>query len=104
MSYEDCIVYVPIESVEAYRASDWNNFKNIVGLNLSEIESTEIGNDVSISVKDNIITIAGVQDAIVEVYNLNGITVYQGHDTVIGNLPKGVYVVRAGNHIQKVLL
>lgn len=102
--YEGCILYVPMESIEAYRASDWNNFKNIVGLNLSEIESTEIGNDVSISVKDNIITIAGVQDAIVEVYNLNGITIYQGHDTVIGNLPKGVYVVRAGNHIQKVLL
>lgn len=40
--------------------------------------------------------------AIVEVVDASGRTVYRGHNTAIGGLPAGVYVVKVGNRAVKV--
>jgi len=101
-------LYVPDGCIDAYRSVyPWSEFANIEEGNYSGISATP-GSEVSVKVIDGAISIEGTDGTasapVVEVYSAGGQCVYRGTDTVIGGLPRGVYVVRGGGTVQKVAL
>ena len=82
----------------------WKNFKNIVEDPTSvELNTDEQGN-ITVNGGNGQITVNGADDAVISVYNLSGIAVYQGHDSVISGLTKGVYLVRVADKTFKVAI
>ena len=106
--YENAILYVPRETVDAYRAvKPWSRFFNIVEGRYSGIDDTP-GSGLSVKVIDGAIVIEGgdgtASAPVVEVYSAGGVCVYRGTDSSIGGLGHGVYVVKVGGTVQKVAL
>ena len=106
--YENAILYVPRETVDAYRAvKPWSRFFNIVEGGYSGIAGTP-QSEVTVKVIDGTIVVEGGDSTasapVVEVYSAGGVCVYRGTDTVIGGLTHGVYVVKVGGTVQKVAL
>ena len=106
--YENAILYVPRETVDAYRSvKPWSDFANIVEARYSGIADTP-GSEMTVKVIDGAIVIEGgngtASAPVVEVYSAGGVCVYRGTDTVIGGLTHGVYVVKVGGTVQKVAL
>ena len=101
-----CKLYVPKGSYIAYwLAYVWSGFKNIIEEDATAIQT--INKDIaSIHFISNGIYIDTKETASIVVYNLSGQIVYQ--DVVNGNveisLNKGVYIVRANNESQKVIV
>ena len=105
---ETATLYVPTGTVDAYRSvSPWSGFINIVERDYSGIADA-IAPEVVIKVIDGAIVIEGgdmaVSASVVEVYSAGGQCVYRGTDTVISGLTHGVYVVKVGDTVQKVML
>ena len=101
-------LYVPIGTVDAYRSVyPWSGFINIVERDYSGISATP-GSGLSVKVIDGAIVVEGgdmaVSAPVVEVYSAGGGCVYRGTDTVISGLTHGVYVVKVGDTVQKVML
>ena len=101
-------LYVPDGCVDAYRnVYPWSEFINIVEKDYSGIADTP-GSGLSVKVIDGAIVIEGgdgtASALVVEVYSAGGQCIYRGTDTVIGGLPRGVYVVKVGGTVQKVAL
>jgi hypothetical protein len=105
-------LYVPAESIEAYRAADyWKDFKFIEAYVPSVITEPAIENDIRIY--PNPVTesfrISGLTaPAQVVVFDVSGKTVLrqtvQGEESIsIGHLPKGVYPVRINNKTIKIV-
>ena len=66
---------------------------------------TEILNDeVNISVENGNVVIGGVEDAKVEILNINGQCVYRGNATIIPITAKGLYIVKVNGKSYKVIL
>ena len=66
---------------------------------------TEILNDeVNISVENGNVVIGGVEDAKVEILNINGQCVYRGNATTIPVIAKGLYIVKVNGKSYKVIL
>ena len=87
--------------------SPWSGFINIVERDYSGIADATAP-EVVIKVIDGAIVIEGgdmaVSASVVEVYSAGGQCVYRGTDTVISGLTHGVYVVKVGDTVQKVML
>ena len=101
-------LYVPTGTINAYRSvSPWSGFINIVERDYSGIADATAP-EVVIKVIDGAIVIEGgdmaVSASVVEVYSAGGQCVYRGTDTVISGLTHGVYVVKVGDTVQKVML
>ena len=101
-------LYVPDGCIDAYRSVyPWSEFANIEGGGYSGIADTP-GSGLSVKVIDGAISIEGGDSKasvpVVEVYSAGGQCVYRGTDTVIGGMPRGVYVVKVGETVQKVAL
>lgn len=98
-------LYVPKGCVDVYQSAEiWKNFKNIVEDPTSvELNTDEQGN-ITVNGGNGQITVNGADDAVISVYNLSGIAVYQGHDSVISGLTKGVYLVRVADKTFKVAI
>jgi hypothetical protein len=100
-TYLDGTLYVPVTSVDAYKAAPgWENFFEIVGLEVSGI--SEIGSDDSakVSVDGGAICVDG--DADVRIVAMNGATVYSGRGETRINVAPGIYVVIINNSATKV--
>lgn len=99
----DCILYVPVGTKGKYETTTpWRDFWNIVEMDFSGVdEVAEDGGD-AVRVENGRIVTEG--DALTEVLDLQGRTVYRGYDRVIDNLPAGLYVVRSGNNTVKIKL
>ena len=95
-----CVLSVPANSVEAYKAADeWKEFYSIV----AGISSVTKGNNVSISASNGVITVAGVAgNNAVEVYSASGALVYRGTSNTVVVPSSGVYVVKAAGKTVKV--
>ena len=105
---ETATLYVPTGTIDAYRSvSPWSGFVNIVERDYSGIADTP-GSGLSVKVIDGAISIEGgdgtASAPVVEVYSAGGQCVYRGTDTVISGLTHGVYVVKVGDTVQKVML
>lgn len=83
---KDVILYVPTGTKEAYRtAKFWKEFVNIVEMDFSGVDNVTDDNN-------------GIYDT--EVYNLSGTKVADS----VENLAAGIYIVRNGNSVQKIIV
>ncbi|MDR1562246.1 MAG: leucine-rich repeat domain-containing protein [Dysgonamonadaceae bacterium] len=105
-------LYVPAESVEDYKAAEiWEDFKEIKAYISSAIESSVTESDVSVYPNPVVesFRISGITAPTeVIITDLSGRTLLQqtveaGESVAAGNLPKGVYLVRAGGKTLKVV-
>lgn len=69
----------------------------------SGIATPGAGRDLSVSIVGGNIIVSGYTGEI-SVYDLSGKTVYTGNDSVISGLNAGVYIVRAGNNVAKIII
>ena len=100
-----CILKVPEESVDLYKAADeWNDFYNIVGFT-SGIDNARINASPEICVKDGAIYVDGCPaGTVVEVYDANGMCVRSAVSDTVTGLPHGLYIVKAGKLQKKLVL
>lgn len=92
-------LYVPAGAEEAYAAADqWKEFS--IFTDNTGVESIDIDNN-NIVVNGNEINING--NRYIEVYNISGKLVYAGNNTNI-SVPAGIYIVKANNTINKVII
>ena len=106
--FMNATLYVPTGTVDAYRSVyPWSEFINIEERDYSGIADAT-ASEVVIKVIDGAITVEGgvgmASAPVVEVYSTGGLCIYRGTDSSIGGLPRGVYVVKVGNTVQKVAL
>ncbi len=98
-------LYIPTDCKAAYEAVDpWRNFWNIEEMEFSGIDAVSTDKDeLQISVVDGSINVSGISDHDhIFVYSVNGHLVYSGIDRNITNLPKGIYIIKAGNSTAKI--
>ena len=100
---KNTILYIPKGTLAAYeKTTPWRDFWNIVEMDFSGVdEVAEDGGD-AVRVENGRIVTEG--DALTEVLDLQGRTVYRGYDRVVDNLPSGLYVVRSSNNTVKIKL
>ena len=67
----------------------------------SSIESISDDNDLKIFVKDGNIYFSGNKTNI-EIYDTYGCLVYNGRESVISNLSKGIYIIKTANKTIKI--
>ena len=98
-----CELVVPKNSLASYQAADqWKEFFFISESGIEDIVAD--GDEINVIVKDGEIVVNGIENAMVEVYNINGQLVYFGNDTTIEVADKGLYIVKVGNKTMKVVL
>ncbi len=101
---QKCTLHVPVGSVENYKNNNPCKYFNIVEYDASGVDENSINSAVSITVSGNNLTIDNVsEEDIVEIYNINGQNVYRGCKETI-SLPKGIYIVKIGSFIRKVII
>ena len=61
-----------------------------------------VEDEAAIAVQGGVISIA--QEAAVEVYNLTGVCVYNGVTTEVSGLTRGIYIVKVGTTVRRVIL
>ena len=106
--FMNATLYVPTGSIDAYDSVyPWGKFINIEEKDYSGIAGTP-QSEVTVKVIDGAIVIEGGDDTasapVVEVYSAGGVCVYRGTDSSIGGLGHGIYVVKVGGTVQKVVL
>lgn len=99
-------LYVPTGCKSAYEAVDpWRNFWNIEEMEFNGIEDIVAdGDEINVIAQDGEIVVNGIENAMVEVYNINGQLVYSGNDTTIAVAGKGIYIVKVSDKTFKVTL
>ena len=102
--YETATVYVPVGSIDAYKAADeWKNFKNIEEDPSLDVESVA-KESVNVTAANGIITVSGAENAAVEVYAITGQLLYKGSENAIVLPYKGICIVRVNGKAFKVIL
>lgn len=103
--YTGATLYVPEASLEAYKAANgWKNFTNIKAEN-SGVESNVADEAVKVVAQNGEISIVGAdENAVAEVYNVNGQLVYNGSANVAVAASKGFYIVKVAGKAVKVAL
>ncbi len=96
----ECRLYVPKVSIEKYKAAKyWKDFIILAGVD--DITADDSG--VAVRTVGRDITISGApDDALVEVYNTAGMTVYSGTAKTISAPASGLYIVRVAGTTHKV--
>lgn len=105
--FERCTLYVPAGCLENYEAdNEWNKFTTIMEREFtSGTASMSENGKISVTTANGAIKIDGACDGVaIEVYSIGGQCFYNGTGTTIGNLPAGIYIVKAGNTATKVML
>lgn len=98
-------LYVPIDTKTLYEQVDpWRNFFYIKEYTPTGVDKIEANADVTINVKGGKIVVTGVEDAKVEVFGINGATVYSGVANNMSELAAGIYIVRVGTIVKKVVI
>ena len=98
-----CELVVPKNSLASYQAADqWKEFFFISESGIEDIVAD--GDEISVIVQDGEIVVNGIENAMVEVYYINGQLVYSGNDTTIAVADKGIYIVKVTGKTFKVAL
>lgn len=105
ITYNTATLSVPADSEILYSTTNpWSLFKNIEG-GLESKVNMEVNDRVVLTVKDGNIKIDGKAESMpVFITTLSGEVVYYGYDNIISGLSKGVYILKFGNQIKKILL
>ena len=102
-SYDNVTLHVPKNSIPDYRISSvWSKFRNIVEYDASGIEDVTSEEEFGFSVSGGVLTVDGVDDAMIEIYDMSGRRVYEGMSPVVSGLPRGIYLLKAGNRTAKI--
>ncbi|MBD5310381.1 MAG: leucine-rich repeat protein [Bacteroides sp.] len=89
-AYDSATLYVPGGSVAAYeKTTPWSYFYDIKSVEESGVETVPAIEDVAID-----FTLP------YEVFNLNGVKIAESTD----NLPAGIYIIRQGNAVKKIVV
>ena len=95
-------LHVPKNSISAYRMSPvWNKFTNIVD-DASGIGDVMAEEEIGFTVSGGVLTVTGVDGAMIEIYDMSGRRVYEGVSPVVSGLPRGIYLLKAGNRTAKI--
>ena len=99
-------LYVPTGCKSAYEAVDpWRNFWNIKEMEFNGIEDIVAdGDEINVVANNGEIVVNGIENAMVEVYNINGQLVYSGNSTAIAVANKGIYIVEVSGKTFKIAL
>ena len=93
----DIPVYVPAESLEAYKAAEvWKEFTNLQAISGTAIDTPSMPESISIQGG----MLHNPQQLPVIIYDLTGRPVYSGNATTV-ELPAGIYVVRCNGASRK---
>ncbi len=96
-------LYVPEGCKEAYQAAEyWENFVNMVEMQSSDVDKIDC-HDMCIYVANRTLYIEN-GEAPYRVYSVSGRLVYSGNDSTVRLSIPGIYVVKAGNSSQKVMV
>ena len=98
VTYTKATLYVPKESVEAYKTAEiWSNFKNIVGRDFSGISAEQTAG-FSVSTDGGKLKIIGAKDKTVSVYTIGGAKVYGNNHYTDEDISveRGMYIVKVG--------
>ena len=108
--YDDVLMYstlyVPTGCKSAYEAVDpWRNFWNIEEMEFNGIEDIVAdGDEINVIAQNGEIVVNGIENAMVEVYNIGGQLVYSGNSTAIAVANKGIYIVKVSGKTFKIAL
>ena len=104
--YEKCLLKVPIGSLRAYTcAQGWAEFRNIEECDFSGVEAIEGDKALSCVADNGNIRIDNKdENSLVRVYNIQGSVLAETSESVVNNLPKGLYIVTVENQSFKVSL
>ena len=105
-TYLYCSLKVPVGTLNAYKSAEgWKNFWNIEECDFSGVEAIEEDNAVSCAADNGSIRIENKdENSIVRVYNIQGSMLAETSESVVNNLPKGLYIVTVENKSFKVSL
>ncbi|MGM9841799.1 MAG: leucine-rich repeat domain-containing protein [Candidatus Limisoma sp.] len=100
---EECQLYVPESSIEAYKtALGWTFFTLVDAIKDGDVKAVN-SDSLKVTVADGAIRISGAVGAVAEVYSLSGALLYRGTDATIA-MPRGMYVVKVAGTTAKVML
>ena len=105
-TYLYCSLKVPVGSYSDYKSAEgWKNFWNIEECDFSGVEAIEEDNALSCVADNGDIRIENKdENSIVRVYNIQGSMLAETSESVVTNLPKGLYIVTVENKSFKVSL
>ena len=105
-TYLYCSLKVPVGTLNAYKSAEgWKNFWNIEECDFSGVEAIVEDNAVSCVANNGGIRIENKdENSIVRVYNIQGSMLAETSESVVNNLPKGLYIVTVENKSFKVSL
>ena len=97
------ILKVPEGTKDLYaNANEWYKFNNI--REIAGVEDVLIDNVVvKIAVENGNISINGIENPHIEIYNINGKCIYSGNDTTIPVSDTGVYILRINGKSYKIV-
>lgn len=99
-AYTDAILYVPSESIEAYKNDPaWSCFFNIYEISEDAGTNAIEADDNPITVNGNMITVSSKED--IEIFSLDGKRVYKGNSSPI-YVPNGLYIIKANGKSIKI--
>ncbi len=97
-------LYIPEESYEIYMAVEpWNRFYVIPRKNLAGVEDASLAT-FGVTGGKGCISVSGCEDTNMEVFDMNGRTVFSGAATTVDGLVKGIYIVKSGTSAAKVIV
>ncbi len=95
-------LHVPKNSIPNYRMSSvWSQFPRIVD-DASGIGDVAAEHEIGFTVSGGVLTVTGVDGAMIEIYDMSGRRVYEGVSPVVSGLPRGIYLLKAGNRTAKI--
>ena len=107
VSKTDCILYVPVGSLQAYKAADhWSDFENIVEMDMASISvDNSTADNFNAYMQGNTLIVEGAgQSMNVAVYNQAGVLVQSlfaaGEQAQIALSQRGVYIVQIQSNKQ----
>ncbi len=95
-------LHVPKNSIPDYRMSSvWSKFTIIVD-DASDVGDVAAEHEIGFTVSGGVLTVTGVDGAMIEIYDMSGRRVYEGVSPVVSGLPRGIYLLKAGNRTAKI--
>ncbi len=100
--YKDYItLYVPIGCKTAYqKVYPWSTIKKIQEIQYAGNEDVVDDESVTVSVENGVVTVGG-DGGVVNIYDMDGRTVYAGTERRIAGLSPGIYLVKIGSSTVK---
>ena len=95
-------LHVPKNSIPDYRMSSvWSKFTIIVD-DASDVGDVAAEHEIGFTVSGGVLTVTGVEGCMIEIYDMSGHRVYEGVSPVVSGLPRGIYLLKAGNRTAKI--